>query len=134
MDETSTQLNTLRWKWVVITFVLYVVLYLVPLYLLGSIEETLTDIWVFAGIVIVAAVAGYLSEEVTIWEPAIAGAGLVFLFLLGIIARVPPRGRVLLTIIPMLIILIVVFLLSLFGAWLGELAQKAWRKKSPEPV
>jgi hypothetical protein len=131
MPEPSTESTALQWKWVGITFVLYAVFYLLPLFLLGSVAETFSDIWVFAGIVIVAAIAGYWSPGVTIWEPAIAGGGLIFLFFLGFLTLDPPKDRVVLTVVPMLIVLMIVFLLSLFGAWLGERAQIRWRKKSP---
>jgi hypothetical protein len=136
MTEPLTQSKKLQWKWVGITLVLYAVFYLLPVFLLGSISQTFTGVWLFAGIIIIAAIAGYLSEGVTIWEPAIAGAGLIFLFFLGmtIFFPFPHRERIFQTVIPLVIVMAIVFLLSLIGAWLGERAQKLWKTKPPEPI
>ncbi len=141
MTEPSIQSKKLQWKWVGITIVLYAVFYLLPLFFLGpmlasKVAEFFFSAWIFAGIIIIAAVAGYLSEGVTIWEPAIAGVGLIFLFFLGITIffPLPHRERIFQTIIPLVIVMAIVFLLSLLGAWLGERAQKLWKTKSPEAI
>jgi hypothetical protein len=140
MPESLTTSKKLQWKWVGITIVLYAVFYLFPLFLFGSIiaSSKVTAIlfsgWIFAGIIIIAAVAGYISKGVTLWEPAIAGAGLIFFFFLGIMMFLPNRPRIFETIIPLLIVTAIVFLLSLLGAWLGERAQKLWKTKSPESI
>lgn len=134
MPEPLIPSNKLQWKWVGITLVLYAVFYLLPLLFLSRTSDFLTGVWVFAGVIIIAAIAGYLSEGVTIWEPAIAGAGLLFLFFLGMIILFPPKGRIFQAIIPIIFTLVSIFLLSLFGAWLGERAQILWKKKSPETV
>ena len=74
--------------------------------------------WLFAGIIIVVAVAGHFSKDVR--EPAIASATLVVLFF--IVVGLNMEG----------LALAVVFLsLSLGGAWLGARAQKLW-EKSPK--
>ena len=139
MPESLTSSHKLQWKWIGITLLLYLVFYLLPLfmanYLLPSrIADPFSFAWLFSGIIVIGAVAGYLSEGVTLWEPAIAGAGLVFLFILGIIIFIPlpQRDRIFHAIILIVIMMAIVFLLSLLGAWLGERAQKLWKTKSPE--
>ena len=139
MSEQSSTTKKLQWKWVGITLLLYVVLYPAPVviayYLLApKVTAIFIGSWSFAGIIIIGAIAGYLSEGVTLWEPAIAGAGLVFLFILGIIIFIPlpQRDRIFHAIILIVIMMAIVFLLSLLGAWLGERAQKLWKTKSPE--
>jgi hypothetical protein len=126
----------LEWKWVRNTLLLYVLFYLVPLLMVDEIPVSngsviFAGIWLFAGIVVVAAVAGYLSEGVTIWEPAIAG---VVLFVLCFIANatLPIRIALLQNLAPPGVTLAVVFILSLYGAKWGEFAQELWRKKSQE--
>jgi chromate transport protein ChrA len=74
--------------------------------------------WSFAGIIIVAAVAGYFSKDAR--EPAIASATLVVLFLIVVglhTDAVTPA--------------FVFFSLSLGGAWLGARAQQLRNKQSP---
>jgi hypothetical protein len=134
MPDSSTSSSKLQWKWVGITIVLYAVFYLLPLFFMIRAAAVLAGAWMFAGVIVIAAVAGYLSKGVTIWEPAIAGGGLVFLLFLGIIIffPLPPKDRILQAIISMVITVAIVFLMSLFGAWLGERAQKLWKTKSPE--
>ncbi len=130
MAESLTSSKKLEWKWVGITLILYAVFYLLPLFFLFRIAEFLGDAWLFSGIIIIAAVAAYLSKGITIWEPAIAGAGLFLLFFIGMIIffRLPPFRAYIAIVITMAI----VFLMSLLGAWLGERAQKLWKAKSPE--
>ncbi|MGD0038717.1 MAG: hypothetical protein ABSC53_15635 [Bacteroidota bacterium] len=130
MPESLTPSKKLQWKWVGITIIMYAVFYLMPLFFLTQKVEFLADAWIFSGIIIIAAVAAYLSKGVTIWEPAIAGAGLFLLFFLGMIIffRLPPFRAY----IAMVITMAIVFLMSLLGAWLGERAQKLWKTKSPE--
>jgi hypothetical protein len=126
----------LQWKWVGITLLLYVVFYLVPLLVVGDIPaskaaEVFAGLWLFAGMVIIAAVAGFLSEGVTIWEAAIAGIALYALCYVAD-AILSVRIALLHGVAPPTATLAVVFMLSVYGAMLGEAAQSLWRKKSPE--
>jgi hypothetical protein len=132
MSEPLTQPDKLQWKWVGITLAMYALFYLLPLYFLGSIAEIFADIWIFAGVIIIAAVAGYLSEGITILEPAIAGAGFILLFSVGSMTLIPPSGMIFQAILPMIVVMVIVFFLSLLGAWLGERAQRRWNRKSQE--
>jgi hypothetical protein len=140
MTESSIQSKKLQWKWVGITFVMYLLFYLLPLILVDFFSAktafVLIGCWIFGGIIIVAAVAGYLSEGVTIWEPAIAGAGLVLILFITLAMYFHIHSRPGITlfgeIAGILVPAIIVFLLSLFGAWLGERAQQLWKTKPPE--
>jgi hypothetical protein len=134
MPESLTTSKKLQWKWVGITIVLYAVFYLLPLFLLGDTSPIFTGVWFISGIIIIAAVSGYLSEGVTILEPAIAGAGLVLLFFLGALILNPPRVTIFQLVVPLLMVVVTAFLLSLLGAWLGERAQKLWKTKTPESI
>ena len=138
MTELLIPSGKLQWKWVGITFVFYVLFYLLPLIVATEVFPNLLiipGIWIFGGIVIVAGVAGYLSEGVTIWEPAIAAAGLVVLLLGYTALYVFPdafRGAFVRGVVFILIPAAIVFVLSLTGAWLGERVQKLWKDKIPD--
>lgn len=146
MAEPTLQSGKLEWKWVGITFAMYIVLYLLPIlfgfgFFAGHAGGRGTDvflgIWTFAGIIVIAALCGYLSKGVTIWEPALAGLALATIVLLYLaykilFASVGHRIPLFHLIIPALALLGTVFVLSLLGAWLGELAQRLWRSEPPQ--
>ncbi|HEY6952277.1 MAG TPA: hypothetical protein VI758_07705 [Bacteroidota bacterium] len=136
MAETPAQGKTLQWKWVAISFLSYVVFYLIPILVIGGFlpsrpvsdgAEMFLYTWLFAGIVIIAAVAAYLSPGVTIVEPAVAGAGLIVTLFAALLIFVWPKWFVSVAAVGMVLTIIVVFLLSLLGAWLGERIQ--WHGK-----
>jgi len=131
MSDPSTQSKKLQWKWIGISLVLYAVFYLLPLVILATKAEILSFVWLFAGVIVVGAVSGYFSEGVTILEPAIAGAGLIFLFFGTMILLLPRQINIGGVVLGTVILMISVFLLSLLGAWFGERAQKLWRSKAP---
>jgi high-affinity Fe2+/Pb2+ permease len=115
--------------------------YLLPIFVAGNlfkdkIASQFVGAWIFGGIIIVAAAAGFLSKGVTIWEPAIAGAGLFlsFFVVMTIYYRVfvNPDYNKSENILGILIPTVVIFVLSLLGAWFGELVQKLWKTKPPE--
>jgi hypothetical protein len=120
---------------------MYIVFYLLPIFVAGNLFKDkiafqFVGAWIFGGIIIVAAAAGFLSKGVTIWEPAIAGAGLFlsFFVVMTIYYRVfvNPDYNKSENILGILIPTVVIFVLSLFGAWFGELVQKLWKTKPPE--
>ena len=136
MDEQSSSSNKLQWKWVAITFVFYLVFYLLPLATIAYLTRGTTSgigtyfigAWMFGGLIIVAAVAAYVSTGITIFEPAIAGATMVILWVIIFSLFVPyARFDVSRDALPALGIISLVFILSLVGAWLGERAQKLWK-------
>ena len=136
MDRQVSNTHNLQWKWVVITLAMYLILYFLPFLLteklaLGTGYKNLLmilTIWKFVGILIVAAVAGYLSKGVTILEPALAGISMIVLWITAFVLFFPGgnfdvRKDTLVTIE----IMAFVFVSSLFGAWLGERAQRLWK-------
>jgi hypothetical protein len=138
MDEQSTRANKLQWKWVAITFVLYLVFYLLPIaavaYLTrgttSSIGNLFIGAWMFGGLMIIAGVAAYVSTGITIYEPAIASGTMIILWVIIFSLFVPyARFDVTRDALPALGIICVVFILSLVGAWLGERAQKLWKSE-----
>lgn len=138
MNEQPSRPHKLAWKWVAITFVLYLVFYLLPILVAATflvhavpgIGEIIIGAWTFAGIIIVAAVAGYLSEGVTIVEPALANILTIVVWIFIFVLFVP-GGRIDIKTeaITTSVILGVVFMLSLLGAWFGERAQKLWKER-----
>lgn len=142
MAESSIQTRKPQWKWVGITFTLYVLFYLLPLLIVGKVftgnivtptRGLFVGAWSFGGIIIIAAVAGYLSKGVTIWEPVLAGVALVALWFIVYEIFLAPRSHLFqTTVVPFFTMMLVVFLLSLLGAWLGEQAQRLWKRGDPE--
>ena len=132
MPEPSTHSKKMQWKWIGISMVMYALFYLLPLIVFATVAQVIAFVWLFAGIITVAAVAGFMSKEVTIVEPAIAGAGLMLLFFIAMVVFIPRQIDILNATIGMAILMAMVFLLSLLGAWLGERAQKLWKSKSSE--
>jgi peptidoglycan/LPS O-acetylase OafA/YrhL len=135
MAEPSRQTRTWQWNWVAISLVFYLLFYLLPLYLASMVfphNLTIPGVWMFAGVIIIAAFSGYLSKGVTIWEPAIAGAGLVLLFIayhvLFVFRNMPTDAILGALIWPT----VIVFGLSILGAWLGERAQRLFKSQSTQ--
>ncbi len=139
MSESPSESKKLQWSWVGITFVMYVIFYLLPILYIGGVfggsvvtvkAGMFIGAWSFGGAMILPAIAGYLSKGVTIWEPAIAGVSLVALWFIAyriFIARY--SGASVSEDVPILVtMMIIIFLLSLLGAWFGERAQKLWKK------
>lgn len=85
-------------------------------------------IWAVAGVFLIAAIAGYLSKGVTIWEIVIAAVVIVVIRYaaaeLGFNVAVP-IGKPVIT-------LLIIFVFSLLGAWLGERLQRSKRVKKAE--
>jgi hypothetical protein len=138
MSELLIPSGKLQWKWVGITFLFYLLFYLLPLVIMIEVFPNIliiSGIWIFGGIVIVAGIAGYLSEGITIWEPAIAAAGLTVL-LLGytalIVFPMAFRGAFLRGVVFIVVPAVIVFVLSVTGAWMGERAQRYWKDKTPK--
>lgn len=140
-EERST--TGLQWKWVWISAAMFLALYVLPLAIAslirGELAVKIIGGWIFAGVVVVSGLSGYLSKGVTIWEPAIAGVlatilasgGLQILQSAQGLPFRPQPG-------PALVFLVTVFGLSLLGAGLGEGVQNAASKfketeKSGEP-
>jgi hypothetical protein len=120
-----------QWKWVAITLLMYVLFYFLPLSLVpggvlssdnvNSWSMIFIGIWSLAGILIVAAAAGFLSEGVTIRETLVASAGVT---LLGLGALTMREHSSFLAntedLIDMAYSLVPMFILSYLGARWGE--------------
>lgn len=137
MAESSTQSNKLQWKWVGISFLSYVLLYLLPILIIGGFvparpispqAATFLGIWSFAGIIIIAALDAYLSPGITILEPAIAAVGLIVCVCVALVIFVWPRWFVSAAVGGVVTTIVIVFALSILGAWLGERVQKLHQK------
>jgi hypothetical protein len=139
MNELPTK--TFQWKWVWISLSMYIVFYFLPLALIpgGVLTETsrtkapgyFVVFWLFAGPVLIAAAAGYLSKGVTIKEPTVAAFGLVLLWSIAVQLRLNSAFRFsTANVLQILVGLVVVGLLAFIGAWLGERIQSAGRKQT----
>ncbi len=131
MADESTVTKKFQWKWVLISLAMYIVLYflvlgIMPGGFLGT--EVASRIWAVAGVFLIAALAGYLSKGVTVWEIVIAAVVVVALMYiaveLGLTVAVPlgTGGKPVLT-------LLIIFVFSAIGAWLGERIQSSKGKK-----
>ena len=145
MTDTPVSPKKIDWKWVAIALVMYIFFYFLPILTAfgafspqhtGRFADIFLGIWMFGGIIIIAAVAGYISKGITIWEPAIA-ASLLVVSICGYGAvrilsmAASQRVSTFKVLLPMLIITITAFLLSLLGAAMGEYAQKILRPEKP---
>jgi hypothetical protein len=122
----------IRWNWVGITLAMYLLLYVAPIaagvwFSLpeepDGIVAIFLGVWLFGGMVLVSGLAGYLSEGVTIVEPALAAA---ILFIIGMLverASLKSQPRSLTDILANIGILSVIFVLAVLGAWYGEKIQ-----------
>jgi len=142
--EGNLPVGNFQWIWVVVTLMMYIVLYLFPLYLFGGAfsvgfpehaQRVFSGTWVFAGIIITAGLAGFISKGVTIWEPVVGSVGFIILvILMNELARVIQGGMFHLQVKDNLTTLVFFFLLSLLGSWLGELWQKMLLNKKNAPT
>jgi peptidoglycan/LPS O-acetylase OafA/YrhL len=139
MTESLTRPKRLQWKWVLITLTMYILFCILPIFIIGNyfthrVGVQFISSWMFGEIILVAAVAVYLSHDITIWEPALAGAGLAIAFFLSMIVYirifVNPGYKITGKIILFLVPTTTVFLLTLLGAWLGERLHKFLKNKS----
>ena len=143
MTELSLTSTGFQWKWVWISLLMYVVFYFLPLALVpgGILSGTgvtkasamFIGLWSFAGLITIAAVAGFISEGVTIKEPAVAAVGVMILWVIAVQVRF--NSAIHFTVESSLALfsaLVVVGLLSLGGAWFGERVQRVFKTKGNE--
>jgi hypothetical protein len=143
MSELSTTPKQFQWKWVGISLLMYIVFYFLPLTLVpgGMLSGTAVTkasavfigVWSFAGMIVISAVAGYISKGVTIKEPAAAAVGLVILSLVALHFKFNAAMQFTVqSILGLVIALAVVAGLSLAGAWFGEILQKVIQSEGPD--
>ncbi len=141
--EGKLEVGKFQWVWVVATMMMYIVLYLFPLYIFGGAfsngfpahsQRLFSGTWVFAGIIITAGLAGFMSKGNTLWEPVVGSIGFIILLVtMKELAHVIRGGTFHLQVRDTLTTMVFFFLLSLLGAWLGELWQKTFLKKAASP-
>jgi hypothetical protein len=132
--------NKFQWKWVWISLSMYIVFYFLPLSLVpgGLLSDKLVTpasgifigAWSIGGMIIISAIAGFISNGVTIKEPVVAALGLLILWFIAVQIKfnsVIHFNRN--SLWEFLIFLGIVGLLALGGASFGELIQKSGRKK-----
>jgi hypothetical protein len=131
MADESSSPKKLKWKWVLISIVMYLILYFLVLLTMEGGKWSGPEaarIWAVAGVFLIAAIAGYVSKGVTIWEIVIAAVAVCALMYaaveLGLNVAVPlgTGGKPVLT-------LLIIFIFSALGAWLGERIAKTQRIK-----
>lgn len=142
MTDTTLSQNKLQWKWIGISFLLYLVFYLAPLSLMVSFfagPSSPTAVlfisgWSFAGILIVAGAITYWSKGRTFWEPCIAALVLVaFIFFVLRPILVPKEFElhnvsVISSRAADIVFAILLLLLSFVGSWLG---MRIWKAQHP---
>ncbi len=143
MSEPTSQSPKLQWKWVGISFASYILFYILPICIVGGFirpraishaESIFLGIWTTGGILVIAAIAAYVSEGNTLWEPVLAGVGLVLSVFAALLIFVWPKWFLPHAIKPVIATMAVVFILSLIGAGIGELAQIVFRRKNPDSM
>ncbi len=91
MSESQTPANSFRWKWVAISFLMYVVFYYFPISIVPGgffsnsiVTNTSIKIigaWAIAGVFIIAAVSGFIAKDFIMKEIIVAIIFLCILFL-----------------------------------------------------
>ncbi|MEE9186758.1 MAG: hypothetical protein V3U10_01865 [Bacteroidota bacterium] len=130
------------WNWFAISLAMYLIFYIAPLSLSVGITDYTSWIhgffstWLFAGVIIIAGITAYLSKGVTIWEPALAALLMMVIYTIGVYGvRSVMYGDksylVRYSVMDAFWPVIVVFLLAVFGGWLGEKIQAATVRKKP---
>ena len=131
-DESSTeeaQIKKFLWKWVLVGVIIGFACNILFVFFLSTVFLIYLFKFAFVGFVvsfvITGFVVGYKSPGVTLKEPAVAGLLVVILdwvFLRFVITFSVPAMH-------LTVGLIIGFLISLFGAWLGEKYQESVQKK-----
>jgi hypothetical protein len=134
-DESSAEEKHVKkflWKWVVVGVVIGFALNILLVFLLSTLFPHYLLKLAFAGFigsfVVTGFIVGVKSPGVTLGEPAVAGLLVVILdwiflrFVISLSAQTLPTSY-------LIIGMIMGFLISLFGAWLGEKYQQSTEKK-----
>jgi NAD dependent epimerase/dehydratase family len=143
VTEPDNPYQKFQWKWVWISLLMYIVLYFIPLALIpgGILNNAVVSkasamfigLWSFAGIIVIAAIAGFISEGVTIKEPVVAAIGVMVLWIVAVQVRFNSAFHFTVeSTLALFSALAVVGLLSLGGAWLGERVQDVFKTDGSE--
>jgi hypothetical protein len=131
------------WRWIVATYCYLVLFHLLPTFLMGGLilphlstpggsrvhAIDPASVWLILGVAVVAFVVGYRSKGFTIIEPAIAGVLYAFTTAAGFrhVFTVNVHDRAALA---ALFWLLIVVILTVASAWVGEVVQQRRSKRS----
>lgn len=135
-EQTASGGSKFQWNWFAIAFAMYMIFYVAPLALSIGITDYTNWIhgffssWLFAGVIVIAAVTSFLSKGVTIREPALASLAMMLVYTAGVyvvrtMMYADKAYMVRYSVMDAFWPIAVVFVLALFGAWLGEKIQAA---------
>lgn len=122
--KASFKIVRIDWRWVGLGVCFFIVMHLLPTYLLfqfriiTTVFSTLFSVWVFAGMAFVGFFIGWKSKGVTIVEASVASL-LYAIILLGAIQRVW-EGRLVISSLGWFVAVVVIATVS---AWFGERVQ-----------
>ena len=122
--KIDLKVSEIDWRWVGMGVCFFIVMHLLPTYLLFQFRiittafSILFSVWVFAGIAFVGFFIGWRSKGVTIAEAAIAGLAYGFILLAAIQQEL--AGPLVISSIGWFVAVIVIATVS---AWFGELVQ-----------
>ncbi|MFZ1979192.1 MAG: hypothetical protein WAV76_14650 [Bacteroidota bacterium] len=138
MDTSESTPSKIQWKYFRTSLMMYVLFYLLPIFLLflatrNTVPSKFIGIicitWVIGDIPVVAAIAAYRSKGSAFWEPVLAAITTLFLLMLVIIiinfvmlGSLSGNYQIVRDIIGPIVMF---FLLSLFGVWIGGQIHKA---------
>lgn len=136
----ATDEKRFQWKWVLISLVMYLFLYFIPLSLMPGgilsgqpitgISSLIIGIWSLGGMFVVSGVTGYISSGVTIKEPAVAAVVLMVIWYFAVQIRFNDALHTTTqSYFILLLSLLMIGILAVAGAWWGEMMQKAAVKK-----
>jgi hypothetical protein len=122
--KASSKIAKIDWRWVGLGVCFFIVMHLLPTYLLFQFRiittafSTLFSVWVFAGMAFVGFFIGWKSKGVTILEAGIAS--LLYAFILLSAIQVKWEGPL---VISSLFWFGAVVVIATVSAWFGELVQ-----------
>lgn len=145
MDTPTKRTFTLQfeWRWIVAGYCYLVLFHLFPTFMLGGLvfprlpgfegatlrSLDLATVWLFLGLAVVSFVVGYRSRGFTIFEPAVAGILYAFTTAAGFQEAFTSNVRDRLA-LAVLFWLLIVVILTIASAWLGEMVQRRRAVKS----
>jgi hypothetical protein len=145
MDTSESTPSKIQWKYFRTSLMMYVLFYLLPIFLLflatritapSKFIQIICVFWVIGGIPVIAATAAYRSKGIAFWEPVLAAITTLSLAMLVIMiinfviyGNVGWNYQIVRDIISPIVMF---FLLSLFGAWIGGQFHKVSQKDKLE--
>jgi hypothetical protein len=121
------RLRPIDWRWFIVSYCFLVLFHLFPSFLISRVSDTVDEpfgftVWLGAGIVVVCAIIGYWSREITILEPGLASVLYTFT-LLGTLKTLWLFGRGYRSVAGQALLLLSMFVVGCLGSALGEWIQ-----------